>query len=183
MSYIPSPPPAIQWVKNPILGTELAGAEASLSLPTGGRGAHRWEEEVPQQRAQPLSLPDALLGHPPRLPQNHPNPGASPGPGASCSRNETRELQGTSAGANPPQRFSSPVHRAAERPRTHPAAELLLQLLLRASAAAWEHLRTGAEEKAAERRARPKPGTAPPASRQTRPHHVLIGQCGHRLPT
>lgn len=84
-------------------------------------------------------------------------------------------------GANPPQRFSGQVHKAAARPGTHPAAELLL-LLLGASAAAWEHLGAGAEEKAAERRARPKPGTAPPASRRTRPHHVLIGHCRHRLP-
>lgn len=71
-------------------------------------------------------------------------------------------------GANPPQRFSGQVHKAAARPGTHPAAELLL-LLLGASAAAWEHLGAGAEEKAAERRARPKPGTAPPASRPDTP--------------
>lgn len=70
--------------------------------------------------------------------------------------------------ANPPQRFSGRVHEAAVRPGTHPAAELLLQLL-RASAAAWEHLRAGAEEKAAERRARPRPGTAPPAPRPDTP--------------
>lgn len=58
-------------------------------------------EEVPQRRVQPLSLLDAFLGHSPRLPQNHPNPGASPGPGASCPRNEAREPQGTSARSKP----------------------------------------------------------------------------------
>lgn len=71
-------------------------------------------------------------------------------------------------GANPPQRFSGRVHKAAALPRTHPAAELLL-LLLGASAAAWEHLGAGAEEKAAVRRVRPKRGTAPPASRPDTP--------------
>lgn len=79
----------------PFPGTELAGAEASPSQPTG------WEEEVPQPRVQPLSLPAIPLGHPMRLPQNHPNPGASPGPRASCPPSTARERQRTSARCKP----------------------------------------------------------------------------------
>lgn len=85
----------------PFPGTELAGAEAAPSQPTDGRGAHQGEEEVPQQRVQPLSLPDDPLGHPTRLPRNHPNPGASPGPGASCPPSADRKPQRTSTPSKP----------------------------------------------------------------------------------
>lgn len=78
----------------PFPGTELAGAEAAPPQPT------EWEE-VSQPRVQPLSLPDTPLGHPRRLPQNHQNPRASPGPRASCPPSAARERQRTSARCKP----------------------------------------------------------------------------------
>lgn len=116
---------------------------------------------MPQQRAQPLSLPDASLGilRGSRKTTRTPERARAPEPRAHRTKHANpSELR---AGAKPPQRFSGRVHKTAARLGTHPAVELLL-LLLGASAAAWEHLGVGAEEKAAERRARPKPGTAPP---------------------
>lgn len=56
---------------------------------------------MPQPRVQPLSLPDTLLGHPMRLRQNHPNPGASSGPRASYPPSAARERQRTSARCKP----------------------------------------------------------------------------------
>lgn len=56
---------------------------------------------MPQPRVQPLSLPNTLLGHPMRLRQNHPNPGASSGPRASYPPSAARERQRTSARCKP----------------------------------------------------------------------------------
>lgn len=174
LSYIPSRPLVIQWMKSPITGSELAGAEAAPSLPTDGRGAHRWEEEVPQQRVQPLSLPDAPLGHPPRFPQNHPNPGASPGPGASCPRNEAREPQGTSARSKPaaavlrPGPPGSSVAGNSPRGGAPPATR-------RSQVSRLGAPQGGSGRKGRRAAGAAQTGTAPPASRRTRPHHVLIG--------
>lgn len=172
-------------MKGPIPGTELAGAEAALSLPTDGRGAHRWEE-VPQQKVQSLSLPD---GPQPSsaAPSEPPESGSEPGP---RSEPEPRSLVPTRS-PRTLGHFSPEQTRRSGSLAGSMRQQCGRELTLRRSSSCYssEPVQPPGSTSVRERKKRPPSGGRGPGGErlrpllvQKRPQHILIGHCRHRLP-